>query len=387
MDNFITFNAINFYSLFVLIIIYANYKLNSYKSNELQNKITGSTLICVIIAQILDILCWYLIGKEGAVLTVISYIVNILLFTFAALLTSKISEFVQYSADFDEKEYKKTRSISYFSVGFVAILSILSVWFGLIFTLDANNYYFRGDYYFLVVIGILLPLAYACFKLISKYLKSFNKVASNKLLVLLISINIVLPIIFVFLQGKGITSFATLYPFITISLLLLHLMTMSSNTGTDFLTGVQNNYGMQKYFSVLQKNMSTYFAVIFFDLNDFKSINDRFGHKEGDIVLKTFARVLAREVKASDLVARPGGDEFIIGAILKKPEETNIILKNIQLELDAHNQTLTSYKISFSYGVSINQPHKPINKDFMIKDADEKMYQNKNSNKQIQFNI
>ncbi|MCK9574359.1 MAG: GGDEF domain-containing protein [Clostridia bacterium] len=388
MDNFITFNATNFFSLFILAIIYFDCKLNSRKSNELHNKLFSSALICVIIAQVLDILCWFLIGQTGLFITIISYIANILLFTFAALLTAKIATFVQYSADFDEKEYKNIRNISCLSTGFVLLLSISSVWLGWIFKLDANNNYSRGNLYFLIVIGVLFPLIYVCFNLIRKHLKSFNIVArSNKLLALLIIINIIFPVLFVFLQGKGITNFATLYPFIAISLLLLHLMIMSSNAGTDFLTGIQNNYGIQKYFSIFPKSISSYFAIIYFDLNDFKSINDIYGHKEGDEVLKAFAHILAREIKSSDLVARPGGDEFIIGAILKAPEEIKYIINNIQTDIDAHNQMLKNYKISFSYGVCINEPHKTIDKDFMIRDADKKMYKNKPTSKQMKIDL
>ena len=53
-------------------------------------------------------------------------------------------------------------------------------------------------------------------------------------------------------------------------------------------------------------------AVIYLDLDEFKPINDRYGHAAGDAVLKAIAATLARNVRASDVVARIGGDEFVV---------------------------------------------------------------------------
>src|SRR3546814_17863178 len=55
-------------------------------------------------------------------------------------------------------------------------------------------------------------------------------------------------------------------------------------------------------------------AVLYFDVNDLKAINDRYGHAAGDAVLKQICEILLRETRASDVVGRLGGDEF--GVIL-----------------------------------------------------------------------
>src|SRR3546814_3521227 len=60
-------------------------------------------------------------------------------------------------------------------------------------------------------------------------------------------------------------------------------------------------------------------AVLYFDVNDLKAINDRYGHAAGDAVLKQICEILLRETRASDVVGRLGGDEF--GVILAQRSE------------------------------------------------------------------
>lgn len=83
---------------------------------------------------------------------------------------------------------------------------------------------------------------------------------------------------------------------------------------TDELTGLSNRRGFLKLagylFNKCQREEQN-FTLLFFDLDKFKHINDRFGHAEGDKVLKIFANVLLRNFRYNDVVARLGGDEFV----------------------------------------------------------------------------
>ena len=83
----------------------------------------------------------------------------------------------------------------------------------------------------------------------------------------------------------------------------------------DTLTGLPNRYLMMDRLSQVlahSKRAGTSFAVLFLDIDDFKAINDDHGHDFGDLVLQTMARRLVTIVRASDTVARIGGDEFVI---------------------------------------------------------------------------
>ncbi len=83
----------------------------------------------------------------------------------------------------------------------------------------------------------------------------------------------------------------------------------------DSLTGLANRLLLSDRARVVierSKRSQATFALLMVDLNDFKSINDTFGHAAGDEVLITAARRLVSAVRASDTVARLGGDEFVL---------------------------------------------------------------------------
>lgn len=87
---------------------------------------------------------------------------------------------------------------------------------------------------------------------------------------------------------------------------------------TDPLTGCLNRRGLDAHFSALSQTprfvKPVFAAVYFVDLDNFKNINDGFSHEIGDAALRIVAEALRRSVRATDLVARYGGDEFVVVA-------------------------------------------------------------------------
>jgi GGDEF domain-containing protein len=84
---------------------------------------------------------------------------------------------------------------------------------------------------------------------------------------------------------------------------------------TDLLTGA---YNRGKFITEMEKNLAAYkkaqvdFSLILFDIDDFKAVNDRYGHLTGDKVLKEFVRVIQKNVRATDVLVRWGGEEFVL---------------------------------------------------------------------------
>ncbi|WP_085639824.1 MULTISPECIES: diguanylate cyclase [unclassified Pseudomonas] len=119
-------------------------------------------------------------------------------------------------------------------------------------------------------------------------------------------------------------------------------------------------------------------TLLFFDLNDFKQINDLFGHAEGDSALKTFADVLRIAFRESDVVGRLGGDEFVALLTGSSHVETTSIMARLKDILDERNATLQrGYDIRFSVGQIEYDPQRHDTVDRLLADADGAMYAHK----------
>lgn len=88
---------------------------------------------------------------------------------------------------------------------------------------------------------------------------------------------------------------------------------------TDYLTGLYNQQGLKIKCSELLADKSTSRILMFMDLDNFKKINDEYGHSMGDKVLYEVGKILKEETRGKDIVGRYGGDEFI--ALLSEPED------------------------------------------------------------------
>lgn len=119
-------------------------------------------------------------------------------------------------------------------------------------------------------------------------------------------------------------------------------------------------------------------TLLFFDLNEFKQINDLYGHAEGDKALKTFADVLRIAFRESDVVGRLGGDEFVVLLSGSSHVETTLIMGRLKEMLDERNATLQrGYEIRFSVGQIEYDAVRHDSVDRLLADADEAMYAHK----------
>lgn len=119
-------------------------------------------------------------------------------------------------------------------------------------------------------------------------------------------------------------------------------------------------------------------TLAFIDLNNFKAINDQYGHAKGDRALIDFSTQLASAFRSSDVVARLGGDEFVVlftGTSRQHAEKT---ITKFSALLEEENKTAEGkYRLSFSYGlVDYNHHAFPSIEEF-LEQADLLMYENK----------
>ncbi len=164
-----------------------------------------------------------------------------------------------------------------------------------------------------------------------------------------------------------------------------HMSHLENHIATDFLTGLAN----KRYFSkqlikeISQaKRNNNNFAIIFLDIDDFKKINDLYGHDIGDVVLKKFSVEMKKIIRDCDLPARWGGDEFAIILHNSAKTETEQIINRLQLML---RKPIDNFKINASIGYTVFNPQKPINSKELIQNADKSLYEVKRLRKNNQL--
>lgn len=123
-------------------------------------------------------------------------------------------------------------------------------------------------------------------------------------------------------------------------------------------------------------------SLIFFDIDNFKQINDRFGHMYGDEVLRHIGRVVREVVRESDIAARYGGEEFAILLPHTEVEGAVEMAKRLALVIrDLRFESLKNRPITVSTGVSSFANNNLLSYDELVKQADQAMYQSKAAGK------
>ncbi|MBS0346669.1 MAG: GGDEF domain-containing protein [Proteobacteria bacterium] len=151
---------------------------------------------------------------------------------------------------------------------------------------------------------------------------------------------------------------------------------------TDPLTGLQNkrhlNETLGRVLSGAQRRREAV-TVIYMDVNDFKSINDNFGHQRGDEILCSVAEAMKQVSREEDVCFRCGGDEFCV--IL--PNSTEDSIRDTYLPRLRHAVSSSNDKpVSLSIGLAQAGPHDYCNADALLHRADEGMYREKRATKQ-----
>jgi diguanylate cyclase (GGDEF)-like protein len=156
-----------------------------------------------------------------------------------------------------------------------------------------------------------------------------------------------------------------------------HIAELQASADTDFLLDIPNRRGFERELDRAVAYIKRYqasAALIVLDVDRLKPINDAFGHAAGDEVLKSIAATLTRQVRASDMVGRLGGDEF--GVLLWNLSETDMRVKAAALEqaIDRLSFVFGGQRVTAgaSAGVAILGPQAQASR--ALEEADRAMY-------------
>ena len=147
---------------------------------------------------------------------------------------------------------------------------------------------------------------------------------------------------------------------------------------TDPLTGLLNRRELEsqakKIIHQADRNSST-FALLSIDVDFFKRVNDTYGHQVGDKVLIHLANVLTKERRINDLVARVGGEEFVL--ILPDIDKDNAILLAEKLRQTVEQEPIDNISITISIGLVVTDKNTKVDLDVLLKASDNALYQSK----------
>jgi len=154
----------------------------------------------------------------------------------------------------------------------------------------------------------------------------------------------------------------------------------------DDLTGLYNRRGFLALAELVLKSAARSqkkVYLLFADLDDLKTINDTYGHLEGDRALREVARVLLDNFREPDLLARIGGDEFVVLAVEgEEGADTEIFLERLRNGLrQGQEDRSLPYALSMSMGVVCFAPEDNQSIESLLEEADRRMYQDKQAKK------
>ncbi|MHC5614318.1 MAG: GGDEF domain-containing response regulator [Nostoc sp.] len=149
---------------------------------------------------------------------------------------------------------------------------------------------------------------------------------------------------------------------------------------TDELTGLYNRRGFfwlaNQQFKIAQRTQM-FCCLLFIDIDGLKQINDSLGHKIGDRMLIDTAQLLKQTFRDSDIIARIGGDEFLI-LVSVESRNTDEFYPRLQASIDHYNQEHNySPKLSISFGVTQCALNEKVSLEQLIEEADKLMYEDK----------
>ncbi|TWI78589.1 diguanylate cyclase [Treponema putidum] len=189
----------------------------------------------------------------------------------------------------------------------------------------------------------------------------------------------------VFISNKEINNFGNFGVSFCLSIenifaFLIESYKVQQEAATDKLTSaITRKYTENALNNLLavSKIKNTGLAILMYDLDKFKKINDTFGHQTGDTVLKAIAKTVLSILKKGQILGRVGGEEFLVLLPDTEEEQALIIAEKIRKQVEALNFDDPAVRITVSIGVAVFPKHGRTKKDLLSK-VDQALYEAKN---------
>lgn len=294
----------------IVVLMFLEYTVTKSYFLDSQNKKYYRISIAVVILTILAEIIVSLSEIQGPNFRVIHLLSNAFGFALSPLIALYTGKAIYKTNDFFDKIVWAISCVNIF-------IAMASIFYPLIFTVNMNNEYSRGSFFIFYIIAYLLNIVYLFKKTLqaAKIYQNDNKFVLFFILFFVIcgtSIQVLLP------------SYRLSWLFVTFSMCLYYMYCCELYYQIDLLTGLLSHSIFENYLDNFDKEFK---SVAFIDIDNFKTVNDSFGHQYGDWCLKKIAEVIRNIYEEYGLCFRTGGDEF---CILLKTNDTNLLEKLLE---------------------------------------------------------
>ena len=285
--------------------------------------------------------------------------------------------FTTVKIDFSPVRKRWIRIVSSIPAAAVLVMIVLSPWTGWIFSLDDENSLVHGPMYmFMLVASSLYLFAVICIAGVNVVrAKTMVKRKSSGALLLSVAM------IVAFVVIDDMLDKVTVLPVAVFGVILvIFINLLESNINNDALTGMNNRRKADEYMMDQLSGVSPERPLYLYmcDLNSFKSINDIYGHTEGDEALRVCSGVLKRTIaRYNGFAARFGGDEFMLAWQPDEKADPESLIRDVQGLLEEQARELSKpYHLTMSIGYAVCEDRRE-SLTSCIKRADEMLYRRK----------
>lgn len=359
-----------------LVLFLLLYRIRIAQTNQFDKKAYNFMLIVTFIATINETLSFIIDARPGFIFHILQYISNTISSASSGIVGYCWCLFVEYHIHRNFERIKKKSRILAIPLIIATILIIINLLgTGIILDISKENVYTRGPMNFILYIFVFVY-----------YIESIYTVHKAKYDSILVEFFPIYYFIIPCMIGTMIQGFffgvSTIWLCVAITFIIVYIEIQISISFIDDLSGLYNRKYMNHYLNKLQNDKPKHVYGFLMDINDFKAINDTYGHLKGDYALIQFGKILQHSIDKDSVAIRMGGDEFVIFAKLKSDEEALALKKQIKYNVRQFNlKSKEPFHLSFSIGIA---KYNGKNIDAFLSAMDDSMYEAKNMHRLMQ---
>ena len=359
-----------------LVLFLLLYRIRISQTNQFDEKAYNFMLIVTFIATINETLSFIIDAHPGFIFHILQYISNTISSASSGIIGYCWCLFVEYHIHRNFERIKKKSRILAIPLIIATILIFINLLgTGIIFDISKENVYTRGPMNFILYIFVFVY-----------YIESIYTVQKAKNDSILVEFFPIYFFIIPCMIGTMIQGFffgiSTIWLCVTIAFIIVYIEIQISISFIDDLSGLYNRKYMNHYLDKLQNDKPKRVYGFLMDINDFKTINDIYGHLKGDQAIIQFGKILQHSIDKDSVAIRMGGDEFVIFAKLKSDEEALALKKQIKYNVRQFNlKSKEPFHLSFSIGIA---KYNGKNIDAFLSAMDDSMYEAKNMHRLMQ---